>query len=197
MSNPPTPPSPPSSPPPPPPAPKPNNDFNIGEEYGTARKSLPPAGIVAICLGVVIAIVAGYSLTHRARPQSSGSIDGVFAAPMPNQKLLMIAVNISLQNNEQKPTWIKSIHVSSDVAGQKQADEAVPAVDAERYLTVLPDLKPLVLPILTPETRINPGGKISGTVLVGFPVTPEEFAARKSITVTVLPYDEVAVVLTK
>jgi hypothetical protein len=109
----------------------------------------------------------------------------------------MIAVNISLQNNEQKPTWIKSIQVSSEVAGQKQADEAVPAVDAERYLTVLPDLKPHVLPILTPETRINPGGKISGTVLVGLPLTPEEFAARKSITVTILPYDEVAVVLTK
>ncbi|HTM38156.1 MAG TPA: hypothetical protein VL156_15500 [Terriglobales bacterium] len=193
MSNPPTPPSSPL----PPPAPEPNHDFNIAEEYGTARKSLPPARIVGICLGAVILIVAGYSLTHRARPQSSGSIDGVFSAPMPNQKLLMIAVNISLQNNEQKPTWIKSIQVSSEVAGQKQADEAVPAVDAERYLTVLPDLKPHVLPILTPETRINPGGKISGTVLVGLPLTPEEFAARKSITVTILPYDEVAVVLTK
>ena len=194
MSNPPTPPS---SPVPPAPTPEPGSDFNIGEEYGTARKSLPPAGIVAICLGVVIAIVAVYSLTHRARPQSSGSIDGVFAAPMPNQKLLMIAVNISLQNNEQKPTWIKNIQVSSEVAGQKQTDDAVPAVDAQRYLTVLPDLTPHLLPILTPETRINPGAKISGTVLVSFPVTPEEFAARKSITVTVLPYDEVAVVLTK
>jgi hypothetical protein len=194
MSNPPTTPS---SPVPPPPTPAPQSDFNIGEEYGTARKSLPPAGIVAICLGVVIAIVAGYSLTHRARPQSSGSIDGVFAASMPNQKLLMIVVNISLQNNEQKPTWIKSIRVSSDVAGQKQSDDAVPAVDAERYLSVLPELKPHVLQMLTPETRINPGDKISGTVLVSFPVTQEEFAARKSITVTVLPYDEVAVVLTQ
>jgi len=109
----------------------------------------------------------------------------------------MIAVNISLQNNEQKPTWIKSIQVSSDVAGQKQTDDAVPAVDAQRYLTVLPDLKPHISQILTPETRINPGQRISGSVLVGFPVTPDEFAARKSITVTVLPYDEVAVVLTK
>jgi len=194
MSNPPTTPS---SPVPPAPTPTPQSDFNIGEEYGTARKSLPPAGIVAICLGVVIAIVAGYSLTHRARPQSSGSIDGVFAAPMPNQKLLMIAVNISLQNNEQKPTWIKSIRVSSDIAGQKQSDDAVPAVDAQRYLSVLPELKPHILQMLTPETRINPGDKMSGTVLVSFPVTQEEFAARKSITVTVLPYDEVAVVLTQ
>src|ERR687888_255383 len=100
MSN---PPITPGSRPPGAPVPEPQNDFNIGAEYGTARKNLPPAGIVGICLGVVIAIVAGYSLTHRARPQSSGSIDGVFAAPMPNQKLLMIAVNISLQNNEQKP----------------------------------------------------------------------------------------------
>jgi hypothetical protein len=194
MSNPPTTPS---SPVPPAPTPAPQSDFNIGEEYGTARKSLPPAGIVAICLGVVVAIVAGYSLTHRARPQSSGSIDGVFAAPMPNQKLLMIAVNISLQNNEQKPIWIKSIRVSSDVAGQKQTDDAVPAVDAQRYLSVLPELKPHILQMLTPETRINPGDKISGTLLVSFPVTQEEFAARKSITVTVLPYDEVAVVLTQ
>ena len=194
MSNPPTTPG---SPAPGAPAPEPQNDFNIGEEYGTARKSLPPAGIVAICLGVVIAIVTTYSLTHRAHPQSSGSIDGVFAAPMPNQKMLMIAVNVTLQNNEQKPTWIKSIQVSSEVAGQKHSDDGVPAVDVQRYLTVLPDLKPHVLQIITPETRINPGEKISGTVLVGFPVTPEEFAARKSITVTVLPYDEVAVVLTK
>jgi len=54
------------SPTPPPPAsesgPAEQTDFNIGEEYGTARKSLPPAGIVAICLAVVVAIAAAYRL---------------------------------------------------------------------------------------------------------------------------------------
>src|SRR6266498_4787893 len=67
-------------------------DFNIGEEYGTARKSLPPVGIVAICLTVVVAIATFYALTHRAHPQSSGSIDDVAAVAMPGQKDAMVAV---------------------------------------------------------------------------------------------------------
>ena len=75
MSNPPlTPSSPPA-----PPTPEPPEKFDIGEEYGTARKSLPPAGIVAICVVVVIAIVAIYSFTNRVKQHSTGSIDDVVA----------------------------------------------------------------------------------------------------------------------
>jgi hypothetical protein len=194
MSN---PPLTPASPAQPPPAPDSSADFNIGEEYGTARKSLPPARIVAICLGVVVAIAAIYSLTHRAHPLSSGSIDDVVAVQMPGQNMVMVAVNVSLHNNEQKPTWIKSIQVSADVNGSKLSDDAAPAVDARRYFESLPDLKQHALEVLTPEARINPGEKIAGTVVVTFPVSADVFAARKSLTVTVTPYDEVPVVLTK
>jgi hypothetical protein len=62
---------------------------------------------------------------------------------------------------------------------------------------MLPDLKQNARQILTTETRLNPGEKISGTILFGFPITPDAFAARKSLTVTVTPYDEVPVVLKK
>src|SRR5512143_2459792 len=36
----------------PPPAPptEPTTDFQIGEEFGTAKRNLPPAGIVVICV---------------------------------------------------------------------------------------------------------------------------------------------------
>ena len=171
--------------------------FDIGEEYGTARKNLPPAGIVAICLVVVVAIAGIYSYTHRARPQSRGTIDAIFAAQVPGQNLLMIAVNVTLQNNEQKPSWIKSIQVSADLGAQKESDDAVPAVDAQSYFQLLPDLKQHALQVLTTETRLNPGEKITGTVVVSFPITAVAFAARKSVTVTITPYDEVPVVLTK
>jgi len=87
-----------------PPTANPQTDFDIGEEYGTARKSLPPAGIVAICVAVIAAIVGVYSLTNRAHAVSTGSIDDVVAVPMPGQEMVMVALNISLQNNEQKPT---------------------------------------------------------------------------------------------
>jgi hypothetical protein len=187
---------------PPPPvsdAPTPNQqtDFDIGEEYGTARKSLPPAGIVAICVAVVAAIVGVYALTHRAHTVSTGSIDDVVAVPMPGQEMVMVALNVSLQNNEQKPTWIKSISVAADVGGNKQTDEAAPAVDVQRYFQSMPELKQHALELLTAETRISPGSKVSGTIVVSFPVTAEAFAVRKSLTVTITPYDELPIVITK
>jgi len=179
------------------PTPAEQTDFDIGEEYGTARKSLPPVGIVAICLAVVVAIAVVYALTHRAHPQSSGSIDDIFAVPMPGQNAVMVAVNVSLQNNEEKQTWIKTIQVTADAGGDKHTDDAAPAVDAKSYLETLPDLKQHALQVLTPEKRINPGEKIAGTIIVSFPVTAEAFAARKSLTVTITPYDEVPIILTK
>jgi len=193
MSNPPLTPS----SPPPPPAPESQEKFDIGEEYGTARKSLPPAGIVAICVVVVIAIVAIYSFTNRVKQHSTGTIDDVVTTAVPGHNMVMVAINVSLQNNQQKPLWIKSIQVGADVNGQKLSDDAIPAVDAKRYIETLPDLKTHALQLLAPETQINPGDKIAGTVLGTFSVGADAFAARKSITVTVNPYDELPIVLTK
>jgi len=189
------------SPTPPPPAsesgPAEQTDFNIGEEYGTARKSLPPAGIVAICLAVVVAIAAAYALTHRAHPLSSGSIGDIVLVTVPGQDMVMVAVNVSVQNNSEKPSWIHTIQASLDTGNSKLTDDAAPAVDAQRYFEAFPDLKAHALDILTAETRMNPGEKISGTVVVSFPVKADVFAARKSLTVTVAPYDELPVVMTK
>ncbi len=171
--------------------------FDIGEEYGTARKSLPPAGIVAICIAVVVAIAAGYSLTHRAHPLSSGSIGDIVSVAVPGQDMVMVAVNVSLQNNSEKPSWIHTIQASLDTGGGKLTDDAAPAVDVQRYFEAFPDLKQHALNILTTETRLNPGSKVEGTVVVSFPVKAEAFTARKSLTVTVTPYDELPVVMTK
>jgi hypothetical protein len=192
----------PSIPPPPaasdaPSAPNLQTDFDIGEEYGTARKSLPPAGMVAICLAVVAAIAAGYALTHRAHALSSGSIDDVVSVPMPGQDMVMVAVNVSIRNNEQKPSWIHTIQASLDTGSNKFTDEAAPAVDVQRYFQAFPDLKQHALNILTPETRLNPGSKVAGTIVVSFPVKGDAFATRKSLTVTITPYDEMPVVITK
>jgi len=39
--------------------------------------------------------------------------------------------------------------------------------------------------------------KISGTIIVTFPVKADAFAARKSLSVSVTPYDELPIVMTK
>ena len=189
------------SPTPPPPVPEASPEqqtvFDIGEEYGTARKSLPPAGIVAICLAVVVAIAAGYALTHRAHPLSRGSIGDIVSVAVPGQDMVMVAVNVSLQNNSEKPSWIHTIRASLDTGSEKLTDDAAPAVDAQRYFEAFPDLKQHALDILATETRLNPGSKVAGTVVVSFPAKADAFAARKSLTVTITPYDELPVVMTK
>jgi hypothetical protein len=181
----------------PPVAPDSASDFNIGEEYGTARKNLPPAGIVAICVAVVVIIAGVYSLSHRAHPLSSGTVDDVVAVPIPGQDQVMVAVNVSIQNNETNPAWIKTIQVSADVNGTKVSDDAAPAVDDQRYFQAIPELKVHALEPLTTETKINPESKVSGTIVVSFPVKAEDFAARKSLTVTITPYNELPIVMTK
>jgi hypothetical protein len=191
-----------STPPPstaetPPSAANQQTEFDIGEEYGTARKSLPPAGIVAICVAIVVAIAVGYALTHRAHTNSGGSIDDVVSVPMPGQDMVMVAINVSLQNNSEKPTWIHTIQAGLDTGSNKLTDDAAPAVDVQRYFQAFPDLKQHALDILTTETKVNPGSKVTGTIVVSFPVTAEAFASRKSLTVTIEPYNELPLVLKK
>ena len=165
-------------------------NFDISEEYGTARKNLPPAGIVAICVAVVVAVATVYALTHRAHARSTGTIEDVVVVPVQGQDMVMVAVNLSLTNKELKPTWIKSIKVAADVGGNKLTDDAAPAIDSERYFQAMPELKQHAGNLLTPEMRIDPGSKLSGTVVASFPVKADEFGARKSLTVVVTPYDE-------
>src|SRR5258708_25144696 len=130
------------SPTPPPPAPESSpdrqTDFDIGEEYGTARKSLPPAGIVAICIAVVVTIAAVYALTHRAHPLSSGSIDDIVSVPVPRQDMVMVAVDGSPQNKTQKPSWIHTIHASLATGSDKLTDDPPPAGDVHRDFAALP-----------------------------------------------------------
>jgi hypothetical protein len=182
------------------PQPNPPNEqtsFDIGEEYGTARKNLPPAGILAICIAVVLVIVAAYALTHRAHALSSGSIDDVTAVTIPGQDMVMVAINVTVHNNAEKPSWIHTIRATLDTGKDKHDDDASPAVDAQRYFQAFPALKQHAIAFLLPEARLDAQSTTSGTVVVSFPVTEEVFNARKSLIVTVTPYDELPVVMTK
>lgn len=171
--------------------------FDIGEEYGTARKNLPPAGILAICIAVVLVIVGVYALTHRAHALSSGTMDDVTAVAVPGQDMVMVAINVTVQNNADKPSWIHTIRATLDTSAGQFTDDASPGVDAQRYFQAFPALKQHAIGFLIPEARLDPKSRTSGTIVVSFPVKEEVFAGRKSLTVTVTPYDELPVVIKK
>src|SRR5216684_8734832 len=181
------PPSPPTSPPDP--ITQPITEFHIGEEFGTGRRNLPPAGIVLICLAVVALIVGIFAFKGRPKPQGAGSIDFVAAAEVPGQNMILAAITFTLRNTADKPLWIHTIKASLTTADDKTFDdEAASVVDLDRYFQAFPALKESSEPPLSPETKLLAGAEQRGTIIVTFKVTKEVFDQRKSLAVTIQPY---------
>jgi hypothetical protein len=182
----------PPTPPPPPTPVRSTTDFRIGEEFGTAKRSLPPAGIVLLCIAALAVIVGIFAFKERPKPQGAGSIDFVTNADVPGQNMILAAITMTLRNTGGKPLWVKKVTAQlTTAAGKTFEDEAASAVDLDRYYQAFPALKESTNPALSPELKLLPGMEQKGTIIVSFKVTKEDFDQRKSLTVTIQPYDQV------
>jgi len=177
----------------------PSSDFQIGEEFSGAKRNLPPAGVVVVCLAVVAVILGIYAYINRAKPQGAGSIDFVTAVDVPGQNSTMVAITLTLQNSGEKPLWIHTLKARLTSADDKTFDDdAASAVDFERYFQGFPVLKENSQPALAPETKLMPGTKQTGTIIVSFPVAKDGFDKRKTVSVIIQPYDQpLPITLTK
>src|ERR1700676_175837 len=173
--------------------------INIGEEYGTAKKNLPPAKIVLIAVGALLVIVLIASFLKRAKPQAYGSLDNVAAVAIPDQSSTMVALTFTIHNTSDKILYVHTIESKlKSASGEDSTADAVSAVDFDRYFQAFPALKNGAQPALPPETKIQPGESTARTVIVAFPVTVDAFNQRKSVSLIVWPYDQtVPVVLTQ
>jgi hypothetical protein len=185
-------------PPPPPTSPAPTTEFHIGDEFGTAKRNFPPTGIVLICLAAVALVVGIFAFVGRPKPQGVGSIDLVSAVEVPGQNMVLAAITFTLRDTTKKSLWIHTLKAGLTTAdGKTFDDDAASAVDFDRYYQAFPALKESAEPPLPPETKLLPGTEKRGTIIVGFKVTKEDFDRRKSLTVTIQPYDEAVPVVLK
>ncbi|MGA9642207.1 MAG: hypothetical protein WBQ72_12480 [Terriglobales bacterium] len=182
----------PSLPPPPPDPAKPTpTDFHIGDEFGTAKRNLPPIGIVVIGIAAVALVVGIIAFHQRAQPQGAGAVDLVSSAEVPGQHTLLVAITFTLHNTAEKSLWIRSLKAQLTAAdGHTYEDEAASAVDLDRYYQLFPALKESTEPPLPPESKLLAGASQKATIVVSFPLTKEAFDQRKSLAVTIQPYDQ-------
>jgi hypothetical protein len=190
MADEPSPASPPEAVTPSEPAPSLGGKFDISEEFGTAKKNLPPLKILGIAAGAVAVIGIVMALVQRPTSSTTGSMSDIVSVEVPGQTLVMVAINVSVVNPSDKPYWIRTVDATLETPNGKFNDEAASAADFDRYFQSMPDLKQHAIAPLRPETKIEAGGQAAGTVIVSFPVTAQDFAGRKSLTVTVHPYDQ-------
>ena len=179
----------------PPAAPQPYDIPSLGEEYDRPGRTLPPAQIVAIALAVVAIVIAIVMYVERYKPVSAGSLGDVASVELADHNSVLVAINVTVRNIGQKPLWIHELSAGVDTDKGKFTDHAASAIDFDRYYQAYPSLKQRALPALMPEMKIAPGGEQQGTVIVSFPVNEDTFNRRKSLSVTVEPYDQRALVL--
>ncbi len=172
--------------------------IHIGDEFGTAKRNLPPVKVLLIALAGVLIIAGVISFLQRAKPQAAGSLDSVTAVQIPNQTASLVALTFTLHSSGERSLWVRSIQAKLTASGGEQTSDAVSAVDFDRYYQAFPALKATAQPALSPEDKLQPGQEIKRTVIVSFPVTLDAFNQRKSVSVIIQPYDQpVPVVLTK
>jgi hypothetical protein len=189
----------PSTPPPPKVTPtQSRTDFRIDEEFGTAKKNLPPMKIIGIGIAIIVVLWAIAAFVQRPRPSATGAIDEVVSVEIPNQHAVIVAINVAFQNNGAKPFFIQTIKADLQTADNNYSSDAASAVDLDRYYQAFPALKQYAGAPLQREGKVDVGSQAKGTIVVSFPVTPEAFASRKLLRVTIQPYDQpVPLVLTK
>lgn len=167
----------------------------ITEEFDSPRRTLPPVVPLAIALVVVAVFIVGIGYVFRAKPTAQGQIENVFISQNKGQPNSMLAIQVSLRAVGDKPLYIKGITAELKTQSDTFTDDAASPSDYDRYFQAYPELKDHAMKPLAVETKIPPGGQQTGTVIVSFPIDQSEFSTRKSLTVTVQPYDEKPIVL--
>jgi hypothetical protein len=172
--------------------------INIADEFGTAKRNLPPLKPLLLTTVGILVIVAIVSFFQRAKPQGAGSLDAVTAVELPGQNASLVALTFTLRNSGKKSLWVHDIQGKLITPSGEASSDAVSAVDFDRYYQAFPTLKANTQPALSPEAKLQPGEEVKRTVIVVFPVSLENFNQRRSVSVVIQPYDQpVPVTLTK
>jgi len=166
----------------------------ITEEFDSAKRTLPAAAPLAIALVAVIIGVGVVAFVFRAKPIAQGGIEAVYFSEPANMTNAMVLVQVTLRNVGSRTLYIKSIKADLKT-DQNLSDDAASPTDYDRYFMAYPDLKEHATQPLVVEMKIAPGAEQKGTVLVSFPVTKQQFDARKDLDVTIEPYDQNPIVL--
>jgi len=166
------------------------------EEFDRAKWTLPPIGIVMIGIAIVAVVGAILVYTNRAKPVAAGGINGISAVQMQDNTILA-AVQLNISNATPKRWYIQSIKATVKTDQGEWSDDAAPATDSERYFQAFPGLGQAGTKVLKFDQKLAPGEQETGTVIFSFPITKDQFDTRKSMTVTIQPYDNLPVTFTK
>lgn len=164
------------------------------EEMDSAKWTLPPIVPLLVALVLVGVVVAVIVLSNRTQPSASLAITKVAAADMDGST--MAAVQVKLDNQIDKPLWVKNISAEVETPdGKKHNDNAAPSMDAARYMAAIAPLQAAKADWLKEELKIPSKTSYNGVAIFSYPVAKKDFDARKSLTLRIELYDNPTLVV--
>lgn len=168
----------------------------MGEEFDRAKWTMPAWQPVVIALVIVAAAIAFVGYFNRSKPPATGGIDQIVAVSIPGDST-MVAVTVHFKNATDHTLYIRNVKSSVQTSKGEFTDDAANSSDYDRYYQAFPDLKQNAKPPIIQDTQVAQGASGIGTVIFSYPVTKDVFDGRQSLTITVQPYDQPAIVLKK
>jgi len=167
----------------------------ITEEMDSAKWTLPPIVPLLVAAALVAIVVSVVVFSNRTKPSASLAITKVVSAAQEGNT--MVAIQIKLDNQVEKPLWIKEIKAEVETAdGKKYSDSAAPGVDAPRYMEAFPALQEAKADWLREDLKIPTKTSFNGVAIFSYPVAKTAFDARKQVTLRIQLYDRPTLVAT-
>jgi hypothetical protein len=154
------------------------------EEFDSFKHTMPNAIPVVAAMLLVVVVLGILAYVFRYKPVAAGTIDDAFAATIPDQNSSLAIVDVSFQNVSDKPLRLMNVNVAVHAKGADFNDDFGSVADYPRYYQAFPTLQQHAREALVRDSKLAPGQRASGSVIVALPLTQAEFDARDSMTVT-------------
>jgi hypothetical protein len=174
------------------------DDAALGEELTKGSSHVVWASLIAVV--VVTAAIAVYVITGQKPPAATGEIEQVWVhpqhtetsgfdangAPMPKESADQVYVFalVKLHNQSDKPLFMRNILANATLDDGIHSSYAATATDYNRLFLAYPNMPVPHGKALSPQTTIDPGQTVEGTIASAFRLTKQEWDARKDLNFT-------------
>jgi hypothetical protein len=174
------------------------DDAALGEELTKGSSHVLWASLAAAV--VVTAAIAFYAIAGQKPPVATGDIEQIWVhpqhtetsgfdangAPMPKEiaDQIYVFALVKIHNQSDKPLFLHSIATNATFDDGIHSSYAATASDYDRVFIAYPNMPVPHGKPLAPQTTIDPGQSVEGTVVSAFRLTKAEWDAHKDLNFT-------------
>jgi hypothetical protein len=174
------------------------DDAARGEEFTKGSSHPVATGVFAAVL--VSMAIAGYFIAGIKPPVIAGQVEQVWVhpqhsetsgfdangAPIPKESFDQVYVFalVKLHNQSDKPLFLHNILTNATLDDGIHSSYAATASDYDRIFLAYPKMPVPHGKGLSPQTTIDPGQSVEGTVVSAFRLTKDQWDARKGLDFT-------------